>query len=58
MEEAKKHPIVFDKDCQEFSPSMIRHLRVLLFKEIVIKKYSTLLTIMKKKLTNSLSVLK
>lgn len=24
IEEAKKHPIVFDEDCQELSPSMMK----------------------------------
>ena len=24
VEEAKKHPIVFDKDCEELSPAMVK----------------------------------
>lgn len=27
VEEAKKHPIVFDEDCEELSPAMIKAFR-------------------------------
>ncbi len=27
VEEASKHPIVFDKDCEELSPAMIKAMR-------------------------------
>lgn len=27
IEEAKKHPIVFDEDCQELSPAMMKAFR-------------------------------
>ena len=27
VEEAKKSPIVFDKDCEELSPSMVKEFR-------------------------------
>lgn len=27
VEEAKKHPIVFDEDCQELSPAMMKAFR-------------------------------
>ncbi len=27
IEEAKKHPITFDEDCQEFSPAMMKAFR-------------------------------
>lgn len=27
IEEAKKHPVVFDEDCQELSPAMIKAFR-------------------------------
>ena len=33
IEEAKKHPIVFDDDCQELSPSMMKA-----FKSAVIQR--------------------
>ena len=33
VEEAKKHPIVFDKDCQELSPAMMKA-----FKSAVIQR--------------------
>lgn len=33
VEEAKKHPIVFDEDCQELSPSMMKA-----FKSAVIQR--------------------
>ena len=33
VEEAKKHPIIFDKDCQELSPAMMKA-----FKSAVIQR--------------------
>lgn len=33
IEEAKKHPIVFDEDCQELSPAMVKA-----FKSAVIQR--------------------